>query len=343
MIDPTGSYGAGPVGYGLLNNARQRLEQQATAQQQQVVGADPDYQMYGIFGPQYAATLARGRGASGGDLLREAALMARADNEAERYGMALREAGNRAVSEEGIKGYYDLAGHMMDREPVTLFSNTRRLQPREDGSGLFEVGVGDPVTAMVDAQYRGNAAWAAAQKDRSEAYQNLHEGGIYTPPETVMGGMTPPTQATPDNYGLFNPRGFNPDEENDANMLPIEQQKADAALLSANADMERARGGDTTITDVYYPGAAGPVHTVRQRGNGGGGAPPTAGADADNLEMSPQQRIRAQTAQQQGLQMLGGDGNGNIIFQDPRTGTLLATDPQGTTRVVQGGAQGGAN
>lgn len=334
MIDPTNAFGYGAIQP--IASTQERLQAQADVQTQQIEeqrrNAEPDHQMYGIFGPQYAASLGRGTGASGGDILNRGALRLETDAEQAAYARALEGAQAGAERMANIEGYYDVYDDVLAHDREGIIRGISSLEQRPDGMyGMIR----DPVSGMVDNQLRSNRLWAETRKDNADAFSTMSDAGYYATPETVSGVFTPPTQSEPETYGVFNNRFFSPQEENDANRLPIEQQKADADLIAAEAARTRAENGDeVTITNQWFPGAQAPVVTERGPASQMGGRP---GGVVTPAPSSVQNNMMRDAAARGHTAVIVPPGI--LIVQAP-SGDRRAFDPQG--RPVQLPPSGGA-
>lgn len=315
----------------MLRRAQERLQQQAAAgqaQPQEAIGGDPDHQMYGVFGPQYAAALARPTGASGGDILNRGALGLHAGGEGEAYAQALEAAGNRALAEERMRSHGVVEAARIGRTPAQIFHGETRTAPSGE-YGLPSMIVDDPVTAMVGNQYRGNEMQSENVQRYGAAAKDFHEAGIVVPPETVSGQITPPTQSEPTPVRAYDSLGRNPDEVTADNQNEIDWYGA----LTDRYKAENDSTGDTTYTRSWVDEATGEVHTVRTRGDGSAGG--GGGGGGAPGQPTPQQQRKIEQVQRHGAQV-SMQGDVLIVLHQ---GRQYAYGPDG--QLLQGGAPPG--
>lgn len=288
MLDPAGSFGYGAIP--LLAQARQQLEQQAlagTQAQQAAMGGEPNARMYGVFGPAYAQSLNAPSDSASERFLNRTALMMNADAEREAYGVALENAGNTAARLAAIEAAGPIEVARLNNEREAILRGGGRTEVGPDGIPRV---VYDDALTMRDNQLGANAELAETLKNNLGAVRDGYESGYDILPEVVSGYFTPPGQEVPTPIGRTFDTGLNPDDELGFRELPIKQQQADAALLSAQASMHRAETGqddlqETVIVDpntgrVLRREYRGPVGSMDNSSGGNPAASPSTPAQA---------------------------------------------------------------
>lgn len=339
-----------PQGDQLRYLAQQQLQQQATPTVEapdRVRAASPDHQMYGIFAPAYAQALATRTGAAGGDLLRLAALGARADAEPARYDAALQraQAGAEALGDQ--QGYYGVLNSLINKEPTPVLSGTRTIGRGADGH--YGILPNAPVAAL-DNQIRGDNVLADTFKTNMEGVGAGYNAGVRFSPETVGELAAGAGSTEPVPVENFTENGLNPGDQFNRDRLPIMQTEAEAAMVAANASQYRAEHPSSNqgyVQEQYLPGAPEPITTVRTPGapaqgsGGGGGAVPTPSpAQQRMIEVTRRSGGQAQLTANGVLVVVGPQGqryffdaSGNRIQQARGDGSP-ASSPQYTAGPV---------
>lgn len=160
---------------------------------------EPDRQLYGVFGPQYAASLAKETGSTGADIINQLALKQQAAKERGDYAAEMAAARDLQVVLQRNEAYYGV-----------LEDNSKYLQ------GDVELGMGgarsapsiDPETGMVTTsvdpvqlQVANANQLNTDQQERFTGYagaiKNLKDAGVGIPDDYYGQLLAPPTQATP--------------------------------------------------------------------------------------------------------------------------------------------------
>lgn len=325
----------------LQERARILLDQQAQGPQASAgvqPATAPDAQMYGVFGPQYAASLARPTDSASEHIFNRATLRNGAEQERADYGLALERAQRGAMDRIDREGMYGLMNTEMNTGARPVLSRTRsigRASPDEPYGIIYN----EPVANLSD-QLVGDKILAETRGQSAGAIGELYRSGHRVPEGTAEAWMTGAGQETPDDLTSFDPSGYNPGDQNSKERIPIEWFDANSRRISAEADKYRAEhptDAQGYTTYQYTPDANGTIqadHVPLQRGGSGGGATPTAGGTNDNTEAgyidswqptaggpSQRQGAIAQRAQQAGGRT--GMQNGILVVVDPRGNSYM--------------------
>lgn len=164
-----------------------------------VKAINPEQQLYGIFGPQYAALLAQQKKSSAEGAFDKAELRRSARNEQVRYDAALREAQAAQERMANIQGYYDLAtedSKHLDEDVDRGMGGVRGAPTYDDKYGVWR---STPDQTRVDV---ANAnVLNTDQADRFGKYatatKDLRDAGVDIPAGYLGQLLAPPTQKTP--------------------------------------------------------------------------------------------------------------------------------------------------
>ncbi len=163
----------------------------------------PQAAMYGVFAPQYAASLAASTGAAGADILNQGTLQMRADNEAAEYARQL--AATRAAQLQGQQQeiYGALQGKIIDREPEGMIG-MRSVRMGPNGPEV----INDPLLQMTSNAQVVNEAEAEKRLTNAQANAANYSAGLKVDPNVAAQRDTHILQPDQDPaYGLFNPQG----------------------------------------------------------------------------------------------------------------------------------------
>lgn len=224
----------------------------------------PAQQLYGIYGPQYAALLAQPKKSSAEAAFDKAHLAHMSHEEQTRYDAALAaaQAAQRDIAD--TEGYYGILGKQEDYVQGDLDRGIAgaRGEIRRNPDGHYGIYRSDADNLAIQV---GNAnSLNNDQADRFGKYaagtKELADAGYGMSPEDVGKLVTPPTQATPQQYGVYQTPSDKTAAYSADQGLTFEQQKEIAELRAKAAK----NGDDLEVSVIQQPG--GPA-TVTYKGS----------------------------------------------------------------------------
>lgn len=234
--------------------------------QRQYSAPEPAPAIYGVFGPQYAASLAKETGSTGADIINQMALRQQAAKEKRQYEEMLIRAGKQNESLMAQDAYYgfmeDIGDRNVDYTKLGMGGAEGVVIDPETGRPSIQI---DPVRQQVSNANVLNTDQADRVGTYAGAIKTMREAGVEVPANYISELITPPTQAE----RVPVTTGTTPLTPSDA----IDQYSADEGL-TAEQQMEMAAmraaskedGGDDYAEISQNFGATGDVPTLTYKG-----------------------------------------------------------------------------
>lgn len=254
--------------------AAEKLARQTAGDYSQLAKAQdapqPDSRMYGVFQPQFAASLASDAADPFYGALAQAALRHEAENEVERYSQQLEASRQAQLQLQNMAGRYGVIGKAIEKSPDQAFMGML--------SGVDENGIPIYNPDLVARQNLNTqntadadlaATYAGANKDNASA-------GLFIDPAVAAARDTPvDAQAPMPAYGVIAGPGGTYMTPAEAETVRHNQATEANDRITANAAATRAArgGGDGTVKVEFTPGMFGLPPQVKYRGTPSAVAP----------------------------------------------------------------------
>lgn len=217
----------------------------------------PEQQLYGIYGPQYAALLSRDKHGSTENASDKAILAQQSGLEQTRYDAALA-AANAAQQQIAVtEGNTDTRGKIITSAPAYAeHGMAGALGQIGGGYGVFDDPGAKAILGVADrSQLNMNEAERA--NNQASAIKTTADAGYGMAPSDVSKKLTNPEQTTPDTYNVYQtPADKTKAYGTDQGKTFDQQMELAKVRAQATVDAANARGGQMKFTITQQPGGA---------------------------------------------------------------------------------------